>query len=307
MNFSKLDMDLLNTIAELKGMPSGALNIRKDGQAVVRQSSSNISIIPLEEKPGIRVEIKPGTRGETVHIPVILTKSGLTDLVYNTFVVGADSDITIIAGCGIHNDSHADSSHQGIHEILVGKGARMKYVEKHYGEGSGQGKRILHPTTIITVEEGGHAELELVQIRGVDDTHRLSKASVKTGASLKFVERVMTHDEQKASSEIDVNIEGRGATAQVFSRSVAKDKSLQIFQAVLRGQTECMGHVECDAIIMDHARIQALPQLVAEDSNAVLTHEAAIGKIAGEQLIKLMSLGLNEAEAVNTILEGFLR
>ncbi len=307
MNFSKLDMDLLNTIADLKDVPSGALNIRKDGQAVIRHSSPNISITSLEDKPGIRVEIKPGTHDETVHIPVILTKSGFQDMVYNTFVIGEDSDVTIIAGCGIHNDSHADSSHQGIHEIFVRKGARMKYMEKHYGEGSGMGKRILHPTTIITVEEGGHAELELVQIRGVDDTHRLSRASVYAGGSLKFVERVMTHDDQSASSEVEVDIEGRGATAQVFSRSVAKDKSLQVFKAVLRGLTECMGHVECDAIIMDSARIQAMPQLVAEDSNAVLTHEAAIGKIAGEQLIKLMSLGLSEAEAVNTILEGFLR
>ncbi|HWP98468.1 MAG TPA: SufD family Fe-S cluster assembly protein [Syntrophomonadaceae bacterium] len=307
MQFDKLDMDLLNTIADLKGVPSGALNIRKDGQAVLRQSSPNITITPLEGKPGIKVEIKPGTKNESVHIPVILTRSGFQDLVYNTFEVGEDSDVTIVAGCGIHNDSHADSSHQGIHEIFVRKGAHMKYVEKHYGEGSGTGQRILHPTTIITVEDGGSAELELVQIRGVDDTHRVSTAYVKTRGSIKLIERLLTHGSQNASSEIIVQIIGQGGTAQVLSRSVARDQSTQIFKASLQGLTECMGHVECDAIIMDEAHIRAMPELVAEDSNAVLTHEAAIGKIAGEQVIKLMSLGLTEDEAVATILDGFLR
>jgi Fe-S cluster assembly scaffold protein SufB len=307
MKLNELDLNLLNTIADLKGVPSGALNIRKDGQAVIRHSSPNISITSLADKPGIKIEIKPGTRDETVHIPVILTKSGFQDLVYNTFIVGEDSEVTIIAGCGIHNDSHADSSHSGIHTLIVKKGARMKYVEKHYGEGSGLGKRILHPTTNITVEEGASAELELVQIRGVDDTHRVSTARVHAKGSLKLVERLMTHGGQRASSDIDVDIEGQNATAQIFSRSVARDDSAQVFKASLNGKTECMGHVECDAIIMDNARIQAMPALLAEDSNAVLTHEAAIGKIAGEQLIKLMSLGLSEPEAVQTILDGFLR
>lgn len=307
MKLNDLDLNLLNAIADLKSVPAGALNIRKDGQAIIRHSSPNITITPLGDKPGIIVEIKPGTRDETVHIPVILTKSGLKDLVYNTFIIGEYSDVTIIAGCGIHNDSHADSSHSGIHEIVVKKGARVKYVEKHYGEGSGPGKRILHPSTNITVEEGASAELELVQIRGVDDTHRASQARVYARGSLKLVERLMTHGEQKASSEIEVDIEGQSATAQIFSRSVARDDSAQVFKASLKGKTECMGHVECDAIIMDNAKIQAMPALWAEDSNAVLTHEAAIGKIAGEQLIKLMSLGLSEQEAVNTILDGFLR
>lgn len=307
MQFDRLDMNLLNTIADLRGVPTGALNIRKDGQAVIRQSSPNISITSLEDKPGIKVEIKPGTRNESVHVPVILTRSGFQDLVYNTFIVGEDSDVTIVAGCGIHNDSHGDSSHQGIHEIFVRRGAHLKYVEKHYGEGSGTGKRILNPTTIITVEEGGSAELEMVQIKGVDDTHRSTTAYVKTRGSIKVIERLLTHGSQNAISKITVQIVGQGGTAQVLSRSVARDKSTQVFQASLEGQTECMGHVECDAIIMDQAHIRAMPELVAEDSNAVLTHEAAIGKIAGEQVIKLESLGLTEEKAIATILDGFLR
>lgn len=307
MKFEQLDMNLLQAVADIKNLPSGALNIRRDGQAVLRQSSPNISITTNPENAGLVVDIKAGTKNETVHVPVILTKSGFQDQVYNKFIVGEDADITIIAGCGIHNESHSDSSHNGNHEVIVKKGARLKYIEKHYGEGSGKGKRILNPTTIIRVESGAVAEMEMSQIKGVDDTLRSTKAYIKDKGNLKIVERLLTHGSQRAESNIEVHIEGRGGVAQIFSRSVAQDNSAQVFKAALYGESECSGHVECDAIIMDGAKIRAVPQLVAEDANAVLTHEAAIGKIAGEQLIKLMSLGLTEQEAINTILEGFLR
>ncbi|MDD3023252.1 MAG: SufD family Fe-S cluster assembly protein [Syntrophomonadaceae bacterium] len=307
MKFEQLDMNLLQTIADMKKFPTGALNIRRDGQAVLRQSSPNISITTNPENGGLIVDIKAGTKQETVHVPVILTKSGFKDKVYNTFIVGEDADVTIIAGCGIHNDSHADSSHNGIHEVIVKKGARLKYVEKHYGEGSGKGKRILNPTTIIKMESGAVAEMEMSQIKGVDDTLRSTVAYIKEKGNLKVVERLLTHDNQIAESDIEVHIEGIGGVAQILSRSVAQDSSSQVFKAALYGENECSGHVECDAIIMDCAKIRAIPQLVAENAEAVLTHEAAIGKIAGEQLIKLMSLGLSEKEAIDTILEGFLR
>lgn len=307
MKFNNLDWELLGAITDLKEVPKGAINIRKDGQAIVRNSSPNITITSFIDKPGIIVEIKPGTKNESVHVPVLLTSSGLNDKVYNTFIVGEEADITIIAGCGIHNDSHADSAHDGIHEIIVKKGARMKYLEKHYGQGTGEGKRIFNPTTIIRVEEGATAELEMVQIEGVDDTIRPTTAYVDKRGNLKIVERLLTHGSQKAESDIQIFIEGQGGTAQILSRSVARDSSEQVFKAALVGKTECLGHVECDAIIMGDAKIKAVPELIAESSEAVLTHEAAIGKIAGEQLIKLMSLGLTETEAINTILEGFLR
>ncbi|MDD3268185.1 MAG: SufD family Fe-S cluster assembly protein [Syntrophomonadaceae bacterium] len=307
MKFDQLDMTLLQAIADIKNLPQGALNIRRDGQAVLRQSSPNISITTNPENGGLIVDIKAGTKNETVHVPVILTQSGFKDKVYNKFIVGEDADVTIIAGCGIHNDSHADSSHDGIHEVIVKKGARMKYIEKHYGEGSGKGKRILNPTTIIRVESGATAEMEMSQIKGVDDTLRSTVAYIKEKGNLKVVERLLTHDSQIAESDIEVHIEGGGGVAQILSRSVAQDNSTQVFKAALYGENECSGHVECDAIIMDGAKIRAVPQLVAENAEAILTHEAAIGKIAGEQLIKLMSLGLSEQEAINTILEGFLR
>jgi len=307
MNFKAVDMQLLNTISDIKAIPRGAVNIRKDGKPVVRQSSPNIFVGPNSANNGLLVEIKPGTRNETVHVPVIVTRSGFHDQVYNTFIVGEGADITIIAGCGIHNDSHSDSGHDGIHEIIVKKGARMKYVEKHYGEGNGEGKRILNPTTKIILETGAVAEMEMVQIKGVDDTVRTTIAHIGDKANLKIVERLMTHGTQKAESDIKLNIEGRGASGQILSRSVGRDDSLQIFKAALAGRSECVGHVECDAIIMDRAKIQSIPELIAENAEAVLTHEAAIGKIAGEQLIKLMSLGLTEKEAIDTILEGFLR
>jgi len=307
MMLSKLDLDLLDTIADIKEVPKGALNIRLNGTAVMRQSSPNISVGPNADGTGLVVEIKPGTRNETVHVPVVLTQPGLQDKVYNTFIVGENADATIIAGCGIHNDSHAISRHDGIHEIIVKAGAKLKYLEKHYGEGSAAGQRVLNPTTIITIEEGASAELEMVQIKGVNDTVRSTVAHVHAGGNLKIIERLLTQSDQKAESDIKIYIEGNGGAAQVLSRAVAQGESFQLFRAALIGQAACVGHVECDAILMDKARIRSIPELQAEDAEAVLTHEAAIGKIAGEQLIKLMSLGLSEQEAVDTILEGFLR
>ena len=308
MKLNNLDMDLLGSIAELHGIPKGAINIRRDGEAVIRQSSPNIILSSKTgDNPGLMVEIKPGTKNETVHVPVILTQPGFHDKVYNTFIVGEDADATIIAGCGIHNDGHGSSRHDGIHEIIVKRGGRLKYIEKHYGEGSGEGKRVLNPTTVIIVEKDASAELEMVQIKGVDDTIRKTEAHIHEKGNLKIVERLLTQGNQQAESDIEIIIEGVGGAAQVLSRAVAQGTSYQVFRAALVGKTSCLGHVECDAILMDKARIKSIPELMAEDAEAVLTHEAAIGKIAGEQLIKLMTLGLTEKEAVEAILEGFLR
>ncbi len=307
MKLSKLDLGLLDTIADLKEIPKGALNIRLNGKAVMRQSSPNISVGPNADGTGLLVEIKPGTHNETVHVPVVLTESGLHDKVYNTFIVGENADATIIAGCGIHNESHAVSQHDGIHEIIVKAGAKLKYLEKHYGEGSEAGKRVLNPTTVITIEAGGSAELEMIQIKGVDDTIRTTVAHVHEKGNLKIIERLLTQADQKAESDIKIYLEGNGGAAQVLSRAVAQGTSYQLFRAALIGQAASVGHVECDAILMDNARIRSIPEIQAENADAVLTHEAAIGKIAGDQLIKLMSLGLTEKEAIDTILEGFLR
>lgn len=253
------------------------------------------------------VEIKPGTKNETVHAPVILTQTGIDDKVFNQFIVGENADVTIIAGCGIHNDSHGRSSHEGLHEIIVKEGARLKYVEKHYGEGGGTGEKVLYPTTRIEVMKNAVVEIETVQIEGVDDTVRVTEAHIHEKGSLKVMERLMTSGRQNAVSDIKIFIEGQGGSGQILSRSVGKDNSTQVFKAALVGRNECQGHVECDSIIMGQAVIKAVPELIAEDSEAVLTHEAAIGKIAGEQLIKLMSLGLTEEQAIDTILEGFLK
>jgi Fe-S cluster assembly scaffold protein SufB len=308
MKLNNLEMDLLGSIANLHSIPKGAINIRRDGQAIIRQSSPNITLSSLTgDKPGLLVDIKAGTKNETVHVPVILTQPGFQDKVYNTFIVGEDADATIIAGCGIHNDSHGSSRHDGIHEIIVKRGGRLKYIEKHYGEGSGEGKRVLNPTTVITIEKDASAELEMVQIKGVDDTIRRTEAHIHEKGNLKIVERLLTQGNQQAESDIEIIIEGYGGAAQVLSRAVAQENSYQLFRAALVGKTSCLGHVECDAILMDKARIKSIPELMAEDAEAVLTHEAAIGKIAGEQLIKLMTLGLTEKEAIEAILEGFLR
>ncbi|NPV92407.1 MAG: SufD family Fe-S cluster assembly protein [Firmicutes bacterium] len=307
MTLTAIDNQLLATIADLHGTPQGAFNIRKDGEKVDRRSSANIEIISKTDKPGIDIIVKPGTKNESVHIPVILTKTGLNDMVYNTFEIGEDSDVLVVAGCGIHNAGDQKAQHDGVHTFYVRKGAKMKYTEKHYGEGPGTGERVLNPKTYIVLEEGASAEVELVQIRGINHTERVTEAILHPRASLKIIERLLTHGDQKADSNILVSLTGEDSNVQVIARSVAQERSFQVFRATLKGQQRCRGHLECDSIIMDQAVISASPQLYAEHADAELTHEAAIGKIAGDQLLKLMSLGLTEKQAVDTILTGFLR
>lgn len=302
-----LDKELLEKIADLHEMPIGAYNIRKNGEGVSRNTTSNIDIITKKDKPGIDVVIKPGTKGESVHIPVIMSSSGLTDVVYNTFEVGAGSDVLIVAGCGIHNPGDGKSQHDGVHEFFVRKGARMKYVEKHYAQGEGRGEKILNPKTIINVEEGGIVELEMVQIKGVDHAERVTEIYLQKDAHLVITERLLTYLNQDAESKITVELEGENSTAQVISRSVAQDSSRQKFYFNLIGKNKCRGHVQCDSIIMHNARVFSIPEISALHQDAQLIHEAAIGKIASDQLIKLMSLGLSEKEAEETVLKGFLR
>ncbi|HHY46123.1 MAG TPA: SufD family Fe-S cluster assembly protein [Firmicutes bacterium] len=307
MKLNAIDERLLETIADLHGVPQGAYNIRKNGDLLSRLSTQNIEIVSKDGKPGIDVLVRPGTKNESVHIPVLLTASGMTDLVYNTFDVGEGSDVLIVAGCGIHNPGSGAAEHDGIHEFIIRRGARVRYVEKHYGEGEGTGERILNPKTIVTLEDGAYAELELVQIRGVDSSRRITEARVGRGAKLVISERLLTHGRQVADSIISVALEAPEASAEVLARSVAQDSSRQVFRASLTGATKCRGHVACDSIIMDSAEIRSLPELIATSPEAELTHEAAIGKISGEQVIKLMSLGLTEKQAIDTIITGFLR
>lgn len=307
MELNRLDRQLLETVADLHSLPRGAVNIRRDGEGIFRRSTANIEIVPKKDRPGIDILVKPGTRNEAVHIPVILTQSGLKDLVYNTFVIGEAAEVTVIAGCGIHNAGDESARHDGIHEIIVKKGARLHYIEKHFGQGGGRGQRILNPTTVISIEENGYAEMELIQIKGVDNTIRKTEAFIGKRGGLKMVEKLLTHEQQEAESEIKIHLSGIDSHARVLSRSVAQDTSRQVFKAALIGHNRCTGHVECDAIIMGEAYIRSIPELTAESADAVLTHEAAIGRIAGDQLVKLMTLGLDEKEAVETILDGFLR
>lgn len=302
-----LDKELLEKIADLHEIPIGAYNIRKNGEGIGRNTTSNIDIITKADKPGIDVVIKPGTKGESVHIPVIMSAAGMTDVVYNTFEVGEGSDVLIVAGCGIHNSGDKNSRHDGVHEFFVRKGAHMKYVEKHYAQGSGTGEKIMNPKTIILVEEGGTVELEMVQIKGVDQSERITEIRLLKDAHLVITERLLTDFEQNVESTITVELEGEDSSAQVISRSVAQGKSKQKFRFNLIGKNKCRGHVQCDSIIMDSATVISIPEISALHQDAQLIHEAAIGKIASEQLIKLMSLGLSEKAAEDTVLKGFLR
>lgn len=304
----KIQMQMLTEVADLHGVPEGAYNIRVNGEKAGRNTTANIDITTkVDGKSGIDIRIKPGTRNESVHIPVVLSESGIKETVYNDFYIGEDSDVVIVAGCGIHNCGNQDSQHDGVHRFFVGKNARIRYVEKHYGEGDGSGKRILNPVTEVYQEAGSYVDMEMVQIKGVDSTNRITRAELAEGATMIVHERLMTHGEQVATSVYEVDLNGEGSSTDVISRSVAKDSSEQVFEAAIVGNNVCSGHAECDAIIMDKAHVVAVPKLDARNVDAALIHEAAIGKIAGDQLIKLMSLGLTEAEAEEQIIGGFLR
>ena len=298
---------LISEIADLHSVPAGAYNFRANSQLAGRNTTANIDIISKENGSGIDIRIKPGTKNESVHIPVVISESGIKETVYNDFYIGEDADVVIVAGCGIDNCGGQDSEHDGVHRFFVGRGAKVKYVEKHYGSGDGRGKRILNPVTECYMEEDSSMEMEMEQIKGVDSTERTTIAELKSGAKLVVKEGLMTRGSQNAVSSYQVNLNGAGATADVVSRSVARDDSSQTFNARITGNAPCSGHTECDSIIMDNGHILAIPSLEANDIDAMLVHEAAIGKIAGDQLTKLMTLGLTEAEAEEQIINGFLR
>ena len=307
---NKLDavqMRLMREIADLHDIPEGAYNLRANGESVGRNTTASIDIISKTDVSGIDIKIKDNTVKESVHIPVVLSESGLKETVYNDFYVGENCDVLIVAGCGIDNCGKQDSQHDGVHRFFIGKNSKVRYVEKHYGSGDGDGKRILNPVTEAYLEEGSTMEMEMVQIKGVDSTRRTTVAELKKDAKLIVRERLMTHGVQTAESIYKVTLAEDGSSADVVSRSVARDSSFQKLDLCVIGNAECSGHTECDSIIMDNGRILAVPSLEANSVDAQLVHEAAIGKIAGEQLIKLMTLGLTEEEAEEQIVNGFLK
>lgn len=302
-----IEQNLLAEVADMHGVPEGAYNIRANGQLSSRNTTANIDIVTKEDKPGIDIIIAPGTKNESVHIPVIISETGLKDLVYNDFYVGEDSDVVIIAGCGIHNCGDQESSHDGIHSFHLAKNARVKYIEKHYGEGDGNGENIMNPTTIVELEDGAYLEMITTQIKGIDSTKRVTKGTLADNSTLIVKEKIMTHGNQYAETDFDVDLNGENSSTTISSRSVAKDTSKQKFLSAIRGNNKCSGHSECDAILMDNGVVTAIPELTAACVDASLIHEAAIGKIAGEQLTKLMTLGLTEEEAEQQIINGFLK
>lgn len=302
-----IQKSLLEQIAGLHDIPQGAYNIRANGVSIERSTTSNIDIVTKADQQGIDIIIKPGTKKESVHIPVLLSQSGLTEMVYNDFYIGENADVVIVAGCGIHNGGKEKSEHDGIHRFFVGRNAKVKYIEKHYGTGDGSGQRIMNPATEVEMAEDSYMEMETVQIRGVDSTNRSTKAKLGDRAVLVIKEKLMTHGNQSAETHFEVDLDGIDSGANVISRSVAKDSSCQTFFSKINGNNKCSGHTECDAIIMDNAKISAIPEITAKHLEASLIHEAAIGKIAGEQIIKLMTLGLTESEAEEQIINGFLK
>ena len=304
---SQIELNMLKAIADLHKIPEGAYNIRADGVSAGRNSTEHIEIVSKTDKQGIDIIVKPGTKNESVNIPVIISKTGYEELVYNDFFIGEDCDVVIIAGCGIHNSGCNTSKHDGVHTFHVGKRSRVKYVEKHYGEGEGTGERIMNPQTVIYLEEGAYMEMDTTQIRGIDSTKRETTVEAGPGAEIVLLEKLMTHDKQSAVSDMTIHLNGDDSRGRVISRSVAQGESRQVFHPNMEGNARCFGHVQCDTIIMGDARVSSIPAITANHVDAQLIHEAAIGRIAGDQLMKLMTLGLSPEEAEERILAGFLK
>ncbi len=302
----EIQKKLLKEVAELDALPVGAYNIRSNGKSAARNTTADIDIVTKTDKPGIDIIIRPGTKHQSVHIPVIISESGLKESVYNDFYIGEDCDVTIVAGCGISNCGGEDSRHDGIHSFFVKKGSHVRYIEKHYGEGTGSGRRLMNPTTVVELEEGASMDMETSQIGGINDTYRITRATLKENSALTIHDKILTDGDQRAKAEMTVAMNGNGGTTDLISRGVAKGNSVQEVMIGIDGNAACHGHAECDSIIMDHGRILAVPGLEANNVDAALVHEAAIGKIAGAQLIKLMTLGLTEREAEEQIVNGFL-
>lgn len=302
----RTDEQLLETIADLHGIPEGSFNIRKNGKLLARNSDTDIEIVSKTDKDGIDIIVKPNVKNKSVHIPVLLTVGDFQDTVYNDFFIGENSDVTIVAGCGIHNDTCGNAEHDGVHTFYVGKNAKVRYVERHYANGNGTGKKVFDPVTKIWLKENSQFILESTQLGGVTYTDRKTYATVGKNAQLLVKEKILTDDEEKAITDFKVKLTGKNSRADIVSRSVAKGKSLQQFKSDMIGKNECFGHVECDGIVLDGARIISTPKIDAVSPEASLVHEAAVGKIAGEQLLKLMSLGLTEQEAEDAVIKGFL-
>lgn len=307
MELNNIDKELLETIADLHSVPEGAYNIRKDGKLVSRNVTANVNITTKTDNPGIDIFVKDNTKNESIHIPVIVSEAGLKDLVYNDFYIGKNCDVVIVAGCGISCGTSEDEGHDGIHTFHIGENSKVKYVEKHFANGKGSGKRVLNPTTVVELEKNSFMKMETVQISGVTSAVRQTNAVLGDGSKLEINEKIMTDKDEYAETNFNVDLNGKDSSTHVVSRAVAKDSSHQIYKSIVNGNNKCFGHTECDAIIMDKANIVAKPELTAKSTDASLIHEAAIGKIAGDQIIKLQTLGLTEQEAENEIIKGFLR
>lgn len=303
---NKITEMLLRSVSNYKGEFRGAFNIREDGQCAARHSTDHIRIESKKDAPGLEIYIDANTKDETVYIPACVTHSGVDDLVYNDFFVGENADVTIVAGCGVHTEGEEEARHNGIHRFFLEKGAKVLYQEKHIGTGNG-GLRRIDPVTDATLAEDAVLEMDTVQIRGVDTTTRKTTATLADRAKIVVRERIMTDGEETAKTEFEVWMKGEDCRADVSSRSVARGKSQQDFISIIHGENRCSGHSECDAILADQAMVNATPALYASHVDAALIHEAAIGKIAGEQILKLKTLGLTDEKAEEKIIQGFLK
>ncbi len=304
MNLDKISKNLLEKIANLHEIPDGAVSFRKNGKGEFVRSTTNIEILRKQDGSGIDIVVHSSCNHEACHIPVVVSENGIFDTVYNDFYIEDNADVVIVAGCGIHSTEEA--GHNGIHTFHVGKHTNITYVENHLALGVGKNK-ILNPITIIKLGEDSIMTMETNQLGGVDYSERITKAYLKDNSTLNISEKILTSNFNVAKTNFKVYLKGKNCKCNIISRSVAKDESEQIFKSDLIGENECFGHVECDGIVLDDAKIDSIPKVSARNSQSSLSHEAAIGKIASEQIVKLMTLGLSKKEAEEKIIEGFLK
>ena len=304
---NKTTEELLKIVSDYEGKFKGAYNIRENGECAGRQSTEHISIESKTDNPGLVIRISPEAKQEVVYIPACVTHGDVDDLVYNDFYVGAGADVTIVAGCGVHTDDEQNARHNGIHRFFLEKGAHVLYKEKHIGTGKGTGLKKIDPVTDATLGEDSILEMDTLQLGGVDRTLRKTRATLGARAKLTIHESILTDGKDSAQTDFEVSMDGEDSAVDLISRSVAKGTSRQEYHSRIKGNVRCSGHSECDAILVDHGTVNASPELFAGSNDAALIHEAAIGKIAGEQLIKLRTLGLTEEEAEERIIQGFLK
>ena len=300
-----IEKKLLEEVADLHGIPEGAYNIRADGKLAGRNTTAHINIVTKEDKPGIDIYIAPGTKNESVHIPVIISQTGLKDMVYNDFYIGEDCDVTIVAGCGIHNCGTQESRHDGIHTFYLAKNAKLRYSTI---ENWSKNMYNLN-TKRALVEEGGVIEW----VSGSFGSHVgcLYPMSVLKGdnSKMEFTGVTFAGAGQNLDTGAKVVHIGKNTSSYMNTRSISKSGGISTFRSsvvVQKGAKHAKSSVSCQSLMLDsESRSDTVPAMDIRTKDTAVGHEAKIGSISNEAVFYLMSRGMSEEDARALIVSGF--